>query len=327
MDQSVRAAYAECRRLARRHYENFPVASYLVPRAKRNALAAIYAFARCADDFADEPGVERRLEALADWRQRLRRCYRGDSPGLSALPDRRGDSRAQGPADGPGGLQPFFRDSVFIALGDAVMEFGLSEAHFENLLRAFELDVRVNRHRDFESLLAYCACSANPVGRLVLELFGHREEELFALSDSICTALQLANFWQDVAVDLDRNRIYLPMEDLARSNITLAEVEAMKLSASRNFPDDVRSLGADDRWRRLMAFEVQRTRELFERGRPLPERVTPELRHQLRLTWLGGMTILEKIEAARYDVFRHRPKLTRLDFLRLYVRARRAPSA
>jgi len=162
---------------------------------------------------------------------------------------------------------------------------------------------------------------------LVLELFGHREEELFALSDSICTALQLANFWQDVAVDLDRDRIYLPMEDLARSNITLAEVEAMKLSDSRNSPGGVRSLAADDRWQRLMALEVQRTRELFERGRLLPERVAPELRHQLRLTWLGGMTILEKIEAARYDVFRHRPKLTRLDFLRLYVRARRAPSA
>ncbi len=326
MAQSVSAAYAECWRLARWHYENFPVASYLVPRAKRNALAAIYAFARCADDFADEPGVERRLEALADWRQRLRECYRGDSQGVSVLPGWPADSRAKGP-DGPGGLQPFSRDSVFIALGDAVREFGLSEAHFENLLRAFELDVRVNRHRDFESLLAYCACSANPVGRLVLELFGHREEELFALSDSICTALQLANFWQDVAVDLERDRIYLPMEDLARSNITLAEVEAMKLSGSRNSPGDVRSLAADDRWRRLMAFEVQRTRELFERGRPLPERVTPELRHQLRLTWLGGMTILEKIEAARYDVFRHRPKLTRTDVLRLYLRARRAPSA
>jgi len=101
MDQSVRAAYAECRRLARRHYENFPVASYLVPRAKRDALAAIYAFARCADDFADEPGVERRLEALADWRQRLHKCYRGDSPGLSALPGRSGDFRAEGPVKGP----------------------------------------------------------------------------------------------------------------------------------------------------------------------------------------------------------------------------------
>jgi len=333
MDQSVRAAYAECRRLARRHYENFPVASYLVPRAKRDALAAIYAFARCADDFADEPGVERRLEALADWRQRLHKCYRGDSPGLSALPGRTGDFRAEGPVKGPtegpvegkDGLQPFSPDAVFIALGDAVREFGLSEAHFENLLRAFELDVRINRHRDFASLLAYCACSANPVGRLVLELFGHREEELFALSDSICTALQLANFWQDVAVDLDRDRIYLPMEDLARCKITPAEVEAMKLSR-RNSPGDVRSLGADDRWQRLMALEVQRTRELFERGKPLPERVTPELRHQLRLTWLGGMTILEKIEAVRYDVFLNRPKLTRMDFLRLYLRARRGAS-
>ena len=321
MDQSVRAAYAECRRLARRHYENFPVASYLVPRAKRDALAAIYAFARCADDFADEPGVERRPEALADWRQRLRQCYRGNSPGLSALPGRTGDFRAEGP-EGKDGLQPFSRDSVFIALADAVREYGLSEAHFENLLRAFELDVRVNRHRDFASLLAYCACSANPVGRLVLELFGHREEELCALSDSICTALQLANFWQDVALDLDRGRIYLPMEDLARFNITLAEVEAMKLFG-RNSPGGAPSLAADDRWQRLMAFEVQRTRELFERGKPLPERVTPELRHQLRLTWLGGMTILERIEAARYDVFLNRPKLTRVDFLRLYLRARR----
>jgi len=333
MDQSVRAAYAECRRLARRHYENFPVASYLVPRAKRDALAAIYAFARCADDFADEPGVERRLEALADWRRRLRECYRGDSAGLSALPSRPGDLRAVGPAEaaeGPeerDGLQPFSRESVFIALGDAVREFGLSEAHFENLLRAFELDVRVNRHRDFASLLAYCACSANPVGRLVLELFGHGEEELFALSDSICTALQLANFWQDVALDLDRDRIYLPMEDLARCKITPAELQAMKLSGGRNSPDGAQGLAADERWQRLMTLEVQRTRELFERGKPLPERVAPELRHQLRLTWLGGMTILEKIEAARYDVFLNRPKLTRMDFLRLYLRARRGALA
>ena len=127
-------------------------------------------------------------------------------------------------------------------------------------------------------------------------------------------------------MDLDRDRIYLPMEDLARSNISLAEVEAMKLFG-RNSPGGAPSLAADDRWQRLMAFEVQRTRELFERGKPLPERVTPELRHQLRLTWLGGMTILEKIEAARCDVFLNRHKLTRMDFLRLYLRARRAPSA
>ena len=152
-DERIRAAYAACRRLARRHYENFPVASYLVPRDQRDALAAIYAFARYADDLADEPGVEGRLEKLAAWRGMLRECFAGKP-----------------------------HHPIFLALHDAVRRFALSSENFESLLRAFESDVRVNRHRDFSSLLAYCACSANPVGRLVLELFGHREPELFALS-------------------------------------------------------------------------------------------------------------------------------------------------
>lgn len=321
----VRAAYAECRGLARRHYENFPVASYLVPRPKRDALAAIYAFARCADDFADEPGVERRLESLADWRQRLRQHYGGNSAGGGFPPQRPGELPAEALDEVPDKLRLSSRDSVFIALGDAVSTFGLSQSNFENLLRAFELDVRVNRHPSFASLLDYCACSANPVGRLVLELFGHRDEELFALSDHICTALQLANFWQDVAVDLGHNRIYVPLEDLARFNVPLAEVEAIKPSDGQGAPVAARRLIGDDRWQQLMAFEVGRTRELFERGRLLPEKVTPQLRHQLCLTWLGGMAILEKIEAARYDVFRHRPQLGRLDFLRLYLKARRGP--
>jgi phytoene synthase len=280
-DTRVRAAYAECRRRARRHYENFPVASYLVPRDKRDALAAIYAFARFADDLADEPGVEGRLEALADWREKLRACY--------ARPPQRAEHL------------------VFIALRDAIERFHLSQEHFENLLRAFEQDVRVNRHPDFASLLAYCTCSANPVGRLVLELFGHREPELLGFSDEICTALQLTNFWQDVAVDLARDRIYLPLEDLRRFNYTL---------------DDLRAGRVDERWRALLALEIARTRERFTRGRPLPEKVVPELRRQLRLTWLGGMTILARIESAGYDVFRRRPELGWRDFLRLYFRSR-----
>lgn len=281
--ERIRNAYAECRRLARRHYENFPTASYLVPRDKRDALAAIYAFARFADDVADEPGVEGRLEALADWRQKLRDAYAGQ-------------------AEHP----------VFIALRDSAERFRLSQEHFDNLLRAFEQDVLVNRRQDFGSLLAYCTCSANPVGRLVLELFGHREPELLALSDEICTALQLTNFWQDVAIDLARDRIYLPLEDLRRFEYTL---------------DDLRAERVDDRWRALLAFEIARTRAAFERGKPLPEKVAPQLRRQLRLTWLGGTTILAKIESVRYDVFRHRPSLGWLDFLRLYFRARRAPLA
>ncbi len=284
-DAEVEAAYAACRRLARRHYENFPVASYLVPRDQRDALAAIYAFARYADDFADEgegksvlaPPPAARLRQLSDWRQKLRDCYLGH-------------------ADHP----------LFVALGDAARRFRLSRQHFEDLLRAFELDVRVNRHNSFSSLLAYCSCSANPVGRLVLELFGHCEVELVALSDDISTALQLTNFWQDVAVDLEHDRVYLPLEDLARFEYSL---------------DDLRAARVDERWRRLLAFELERTRGMFERGRSLPEKVTPRLRLQLRLTWLGGMRILDKIEGAEYDVFRRRPSLGRLDFLELFVRA------
>jgi squalene synthase HpnC len=282
-DTNVRAAYAVCRRLARRHYENFPTASLLVPRDKRDALAAIYAFARCADDLADEPGVEGRLEQLAEWRAKLQDCFSGK-------------------ADHP----------VFVALRDTVGRYELSRENLENLLRAFESDVLVNRHASFPSLLAYCKLSANPVGRLVLELFGHREPPLFELSDNICTALQLTNFWQDVAVDFARGRVYLPQEDMARFNYTL---------------DDLRAQRADARWRELLAYEIARTRELFERGRALPEAVRPELRRQLRLTWLGGMAILTRIEAVSYDVFRRRPSLSKWDFLRLYWRARRAPLA
>jgi len=276
---TIRAAYAECRRLARRHYENFPTASRLVPRDKRNALAAIYAFARYADDVADEPGIEGRLEKLAEWRQKLRACYAGK-------------------VDHP----------VFIALHDAVVRYRLSEEHFQNLLRAFEQDVVVNRHPDFASLAAYCTCSANPVGRLVLELFDHHDAELFELSDCICTALQLTNFWQDVAIDLERDRIYLPLDDMTRFGYTL---------------DDLRAHILDERWSRLMAFQVERTWALFEQGRALPEKVARKLRSQLRLTWLGGTTILARIEAANYDIFGRRPSLSWLDFARLYVKARR----
>jgi hydroxysqualene synthase len=282
-ETTLSAAYAECRRLARRHYENFPTASYLVPPDKRDALAAIYAFARYADDVADEPGVENRLEKLADWRAELNASYEGS-----------------------------ISHPVFLALHDSAERFRLSRENFENLLRAFASDVVVNRHRDFTSLLAYCTRSANPVGRLVLELFGYHDPHLFELSDHICTALQLANFWQDVAVDFSRDRIYLPQEDMQRFNYTL---------------DDLRAQRCDRRWQDLMALEIARTRELFERGRCLPEEVQPKLCTQLRLTWLGGTEILSRIEAASGDVFRHRPSLRKWDFLRLYLRARRAPLA
>lgn len=285
----LEAAYSACRGLARRHYENFPVASLLVPRDKRDALAAIYAFARSADDFADEPGVAGRLEKLADWRRRLYACVEG------------------GP-DHP----------TFLALGDAIHRYRLSVSNLDNLIRAFEMDVTTSRHQNFESLLHYSSYSANPVGRLMLELFDHRDADIFALSDSICTALQLTNFWQDVRIDLERDRLYLPLDDLARFELSVDILKRWKLETSAQ-PDS----GFEERWRGLMALEAQRTWQLFVNGRPLPERVVPELQRQLRLTWLTGTTILERVEAVEYDVFRRRPKLKLLDFVRLYFKARR----
>jgi len=284
----LEAAYSACRRVARRHYENFPVASLLVPRDKRDALAAIYVFARAADDLADEPGVEGRLEALADWRRRLYQCVEGGT-------------------DHP----------TFLALGDTIRQHRLSVENLDNLLRAFELDVTVNRHKNFESLLEYSAFSANPIGRLMLELFGHNDAELFALSDNICTALQLTNFWQDVRIDLERDRVYLPLDDLARFDLSVDDLKRWGLED--RLPTDA---GMEERWRGLMALEAQRTWKLFMKGKPLAEHVVPQLRRQLRMTWLTATAILARVEAVHYDVFHRRPKLRKLDFVRLYLKAR-----
>ena len=293
--EKIRSAYAECRAISQRHYENFPTASCLVTRDKRDALAAIYAFARAADDVADEPGQGtpgERLSALAAWRKLLDECYAKPLDEIT--------------------------HPIFLALGDAARKYKLSHANLDNLLCAFEQDVRTSRHPDFSSLLSYCTCSANPVGRLTLELFDYRDPALFALSDFICTALQLANFWQDVAVDLARDRVYLPQEDIACFGLDLQDIEGFRVS---------KEPVADARWQRLMAFEVERTAELFEQGRALPEKVGRELRRQLRVTWLGGMSILEKIQAVRYDVFRRRPSLSVADFLKLYVKSWSTPSS
>ncbi|HEV2498488.1 MAG TPA: squalene synthase HpnC [Terriglobia bacterium] len=291
LDERIKSAYAECRAISRRHYENFPTASRLVRRDKRDALAAIYAFARAADDYADEPGQgtsEERLHSIGAWRDRLNECY---SKPLAEI-----------------------EHPIFLALGDSIHRYNLSFDNLNNLLRAFEHDAVTNHHQDFNSLLSYCKCSANPVGRLTLELFNYRNAEMFALSDFICTALQLTNFWQDVAIDLARDRVYLPLDDLTAFGLDLETVR--EFSASKGPV-------TDDRWRRLLEFQVERTAGLFEQGRLLPEKVGSNLRSQLRLTWLGGVTILRKIKAVRYDVFHFRPSLRKWDFAGLYLRSRR----
>ena len=271
---TVTEAYTFCRTLTLSHYENFPVGSLLVPRSLRRHVHAIYAFARIADDFADEPCYEgQRLERLEDWDAQLQEAYQG---------------RAYHP--------------VFLALAQTVNELDLPLALFRDLLTAFKMDVTVKRYETFDDVLGYCRYSANPVGRLILCLFDHRDPQLFAYSDCICTALQLANFWQDVAIDLKKNRIYIPRADQAECGYSELELFHHVYDA---------------RFQRLMHRQVQRTWALFEEGFPLVEHVPFPLSAELRFTWLGGVTILARTRQSVYRVFDRRPQLTKMDFLRL----------
>ena len=275
---SPEEAYAYCEAQARAHYENFPVASLAVPRSLRAHVCAIYAFARAADDFADEAIHEgRRLEELDRWASRLETCVAGG-------------------ADHP----------VFVALSDTIRKFDLPLEPFRDLLDAFRQDCRVRSYASWGDLLDYCRRSANPVGRLVLLLFGHRDEGLGASSDAICTGLQLTNFWQDVAVDYRKGRIYLPEDDRRRFGV---------------LEDDLRDGRLHDGFRGLMTEVIARTRRKFEEGRPLLGSLGGRLAVEIRLVWLGGNRILDRIEARGCDVFRGRPRLSGTDKARLAGRA------
>lgn len=272
------AAYAHCEAVARGHYENFPVASVLLPRALRPHVSAMYAFARAADDFADEAAPpEGRLAALAEWERRLDRCLEGD-------------------ADHP----------VFVAVGDTVRKFRIPDTLLRDLLSAFRQDCTTRRYVRWEELLDYSRRSANPVGRIVLRLFGYGDAARDARSDAICTALQFTNFWQDVGVDLLKDRIYLPAVEMARCGVTEA---------------DLRGGVVHDGTKRLLAEMCRRTRLLFEEGRPLPDLVSGRLAKEVRWIWLGGNRILDRIEAVGYDVFRRRPTLSPWDHGALAFRA------
>lgn len=268
-----------CRRLAASHYENFHVITWLTPRHLRPAFAAIYAYCRWSDDLGDEVGDrERACQLLAWWRGELKTVYEG-SP----------------------------RHPVMQALKPVVAEFQIPIEPFRALISAFEQDQEVLEYDSYEQLLDYCERSANPVGRLVLYLFRCMNEETGKLSDATCTALQLANFWQDVTPDLeDRGRIYLPAEDRARFGVSRRDLE------TRNCTDG---------FRQLMAFEVERARQLFQQGLPLLEKVPREVALDVDLFSRGGLEILREIERAGYDVLTARPALGKLTKLRLLSRA------
>jgi phytoene synthase len=198
------------------------------------------------------------------------------------------------------------RHPVFVALARTASEFDLPAVLFEDLLSAFVQDVTVRRYQNLVQLLDYCRRSANPIGRLVLLLFGHNDEQRHQWSDHICTALQLTNHWQDVAIDLEKDRIYLPHDDLSQFGLAI---------------DDLTTRDANENFKRLMKFEVDRAREMFVRGKPLCLSVTGRLGLELRSVWLGGMRILDRIERNAYDVFTRRPVINSTDKLTILLGA------
>jgi phytoene synthase len=279
--EAVANAYAACERIAREHYENFPVASLLLPPAMRPHIAAIYAFARAADDFADEgdrPPAER-LALLDDWGTRLGATVASGS----GIPP-----SAQRLAPSP------YADAVFLALSHTIDSCALPIGLFEDLLSAFRQDVVTKRYASWTELTDYCRRSANPIGRLVLRVAGHEDDRLDRASDAVCTALQLTNFWQDLERDWQKGRLYVPRDDCERFGAREADLDARTMSPA---------------WRETLSEMTARTRRLFGEGRSVCNGVGGRLRHELRLTWLGGMRILDRLEHDGFDVFTSRPAL------------------
>jgi len=266
---ALSAAYAACQRLALSHYENFPVASKLMPARLRPHVAAIYAFARTADDFADEPGREpdERLRLLDEWQQKLHR-----------------------PPE----------DDIFLALHDTIERFQLPVSLLEDLLSAFRQDVVTTRYASWADVLDYCRRSANPVGRLVLRLSGYGDDQLDQQSDAVCTALQLTNFWQDLAVDWPRGRLYVPEEAWRATGADPGALDRGRMTPA---------------WTATMRACGDRTQRLFDEGRPVCDGVGGRLRYELRATWLGGTRILDRLVEVDFDVFTARPKLGTVDAL------------
>jgi phytoene synthase len=276
---TLAAAYAACERDASSHYENFPVASLLLPRRMRPHVAAVYAFARAADDFADEGSrAPAERHALLDgWLRRLHHAAASGEPGPPAAPGE--------PANAP---------AIFVALGASMRAHDLPRSLFEDLVGAFRQDIATTRYASWSELLDYCGRSANPVGRLVLRIAGYRDAALDAASDAVCTALQLTNFWQDLKIDFERGRIYLPQEELTIHGATEDHLRGGRVTAE---------------WRNALAAAAARTRSLFATGRPVCDGVTGRLRYELRATWLGGNRILDKLERSGFDPIHARPTL------------------
>jgi squalene synthase HpnC len=275
---SLGEARSYCERLAKSHYENFSVATWFLPRRLRQHFYNVYAYCRISDDLGDEVGdPQQSLELLDQWEAELNACYAG-SP----------------------------KHPVFVALAETVKQCSIPKHEFSDLLIAFRQDQTVTRFETFDDILAYCRYSANPVGHLVLYLCGYSDAERQQLSDYTCTALQLANFWQDVFVDYGKGRIYLPLEDLRRFGVT---------------GEDIAQRRATPQFVAMMKFEVERARDWFARGFPLIKKVDRELAIDLELFSRGGQEILNAIEHQGFDVLQARPEISKSRKLLLVLRA------
>ncbi len=273
--QKINTSYKNALNFTKSHYENFPVISFFVPRELRKHAAIVYKFARQADDIADEGNIsdEERLEQLESYELAL-----SDS------------------------LNRKYRDNFWAALHNTITTKKLSVENFFNLLKAFKQDVIKKRYEDFEDVLAYCSNSANPVGRIILELYNINDEETILYSDSICTALQLTNFYQDVSVDYNKGRIYIPADELDEFNIDQEIFESKKNNAN---------------FKKLMELQISRTKILFKDGSKILPKLPANLSRQIKWTISGGEKILEKIEEINYDVLNNRPKLSKIDYIKL----------
>jgi squalene synthase HpnC len=275
---TLEEARAWCRYLADTHYENFHVASWFLPKRLRPHFHAIYAYCRVSDDLGDEVGDRDASLALLDlWGAELDACYRGE-----------------------------VRHPVFVALAETIRACEIPKEPFADLLVAFRQDQTVARFATMTDVLGYCRYSANPVGRIVLYACGYRDDDRFALSDKTCTALQLANFWQDVRVDYTKGRVYIPQEDLDRFHVDEISI------AARHFTPE---------FRRLMQYEVDYASDLFQAGLPLIDKVDPELALDIDLFSRGGMEILRAIRRQKYNVLRERPAISKQRKLALLLRA------
>jgi len=275
---SLESAYREALRLTNSHYENFPVVSLFIPRRLRKHIAVVYQFARQADDIADEgkSNCELRIENLELYRYNFSRSLNGK-----------------------------YQNDFWLALHNTILEYKLTPKYFYDLLDAFKQDIYKNRYNSFDEVLNYCERSANPVGRIVLELFDIRDEESSKYSDAICTALQLTNFYQDVSIDIKKDRIYIPIDEIERFGVKLNQFELKQNNTN---------------FEQLLKFQVDRTKDYFSIGRNLFARLPRKLEKQIKATVLGGEKILEKIGIINYNVLNHRPKLSKIDYMNILLK-------